>query len=552
MSTRVHIPRATKARAQEASQRLEELIERLREMEDFPAEERTPRAAQARRGQAQGNYRYFAQTYLPELIQGRGCQLHEALAYTLQDLAEGKEAQPLEPDPFGEVIAPNPETERPEIRAAVLAAPRGHAKSTWGTIAWSLWCALTGRKVHIQLVSDTLDQASGFVEVIRTVLQESPRIRNDWGEVPVEGPEGILLLQVPEPLDGTKLTCRTALIQAFGRGQKLRGRLHQGHRPDLVVLDDVENDEAVENPERRKKLRQWFIKAVIPGLDPGRGALLALGTILHEDSLLMSLLRIFGGAIWRCWDAEENQALWAERFSIHHLRGLRAVMDQEEPGAFSQEYENRPQGDTEKPFRTFQEYDVLPERLVIKTHVDPALGKRKKGCYTALITMGYAEGRAYVLDAVLKRIGPRDTGKAILQVREAYPGGRLQSEDVAYQEALSDIVDLLAAQEGILVSVEQVKPKGDKLARIASLAPAVETGRILFPRLSPPAQGNASVTPMACGGVTGIRLLKQQFLDFPKGAFVDGPDALQACVAGRFKKRAFGGHGIGSRFLGGW
>ena len=549
--SRVHIPRATKAQARQASESLEALIARLKEMEDFPAAERTPAAACKRRAQAQDNYRFFAETYLPELIQGQGCQLHEALAYTLQDLADGKESKPLDPDPFGEVVGPDQAgAERPLIQAAVIAAPRGHAKSTWGTIAWSLWCALTGRKVHLQLVSDTEPQAAGFVEVIRTILQESPRIRNDWGAIPVQGPEGTLELGVPDAPDGTRARCSAALIQAFGRGQKLRGRLFQGRRPDLVILDDVENDEAVENPERRKKLRQWFIKAVIPGLDPARGALLALGTILHEDSLLKSLLRIFGGAIWRCWD-EEERPLWPERFPARHLRGLRAVMDQEEPGAFSQEYENRAQGDEEKPFKSFQEYDALPERLAIKTHVDPALGRRKKGCYTALVTVGYAGGRAYILDAVLKRIGPRETGRTILQVRAAY-SGRMQSEDVAYQEALADIVDLLAAEDGILVPVELVKPKGDKIARIASMAPAVETGRILFPRLSPPAKGNGSVSPMVCGGTSGMRLLQQQLLDFPKGAFLDGPDALQGCIGGQFHVRTFGGHGIGSRFRGGW
>jgi predicted phage terminase large subunit-like protein len=548
--SRVHIPRASKAQAREASLKLEELIQRLREMEDFPAEERTPEAARGRRARAQNDFPFFAQTYLPELIQGKGCQLHEAMGYSLQALADGKAELPLDPDPFGELVEPDQaEAERPDILAVVLAAPRGHAKSTWGTVAWPLWCALTGRKIHTQLVSDTLDQAAGFVELDRTILQESPRIRNDWGAIPVEGPEGTLEIQVPDGPDGEKPRFRHALIQAFGRGQKLRGRLFQGRRPDLVVLDDVENDEAVESPERRKKLRQWFIKAVIPGLDPAQGALLALGTILHEDSLLKSLLRIFGGAIWRCWDDDEHP-LWPERFPAKHLRGLKAIMDQEDPGSFSQEYENRAQGDDEKPFKSFVEYDALPERLTVLTHIDPALGKRK-GCYTALITVGVSEGVCYVLDAVLKRLGATDTGKAMLRTREEY-AGRFQSEDVAYQEALADIVNLLAANEGIIFPVAMAKPKGDKMARIESMAPHIETGRIRFPRISPPAKGNANFQPMACGGVSGIRKLQEQLLQFPKGAYVDGPDALQACVAGKFKKTAFGGCSVGARFMGGW
>ena len=545
MTRRVPIPRASKAQARQASQRLEELILRLKEMADFPASERTPEGSRRRRERAQGDFAYFARTYLPELIQGEGCVMHEDLARSLQQLAEGDTVQHLDPGAFGELVQPIEEDgqERPDIQAAVKGAPRGHAKSTWGSIAFPLWCAVSGRKAFIQQVSDTLDQAKGFVEASRTVLQESPRLRTDFGLVECEGPEGTLDISVPDLPDGSRPDIRLVRIQAFGTGQKLRGRTYLGRRPDLVILDDAENDEAVENPARRKKLRQWFIKAVIPALDPARGALLVLGTILHDDSLLQSLLRMFGGVIWRCWNEDESP-LWPERFPAKHLRWLRSKMDAEDPGSFAQEMENRAQGDDEKPFKHFDEYDRLPERLTLMTHIDPAMGKRR-GDFTALVTVGFApDGCCYVLDAVIKKLGPIQTGRAILTQRETY-GGRIQAEAVAYQEALADIVSLLADQDGVFLSIATVTPKGDKVARIESMAPAVETGRIKFPRLSPAANGNGSLRPMENGGASGIRKLQEQLLQFPKGANDDGPDALQGATGGRFRKRPFGGAGLG-------
>ncbi len=543
--TRIHIPRASKAQARRTAEGLAQLIARLREMEDFPAQERTREASRLRREQAQADFGFFARTYLPELIQGDGCALHAALAATCQQLADGRTVVHVDPGPFGELVTPaEEEEEAAEINAAALAAPRGHAKSTWGTIAFPTWCVLSGRKGYGQLCSDTKEQANGFVEAIRMILQECPRIRTDFGEIDVDGPEGTLDIVVPALPDGSKPKYRLARLQGFGSGQKLRGRTHQGRRPDLVILDDVENDEAVENPARRKKLRGWLTKAVLPGMDPSSGAFLMLGTVLHEESLLKSVLAMFGGAIWRCWDEDENP-MWAERFPRRHLRWLRSKMDAEDPGSFAQEMENRAQGDDEKPFKAFLEYEQLPDRLELKTHVDPALGKRK-GDYTALVTVGYASGVIYILDAVIRKLGPKDTGKKILEVRTAYPG-KLQAEAVAYQEALKDILDLLADLEDIVVPVLLVTPKGDKAARIESMAPAVETGKILFPRLSPPARGNGSLEPMLCGGASGIRKLQEQLLQFPKAAHDDGPDALQGATAGRFKRKTFGGFGMGMK-----
>ena len=38
-------------------------------------------------------------------------------------------------------------------------------------------------------------------------------------------------------------------VKARGRGQRLRGLKHKQWRPDLVILDDLENDVNVRNPE---------------------------------------------------------------------------------------------------------------------------------------------------------------------------------------------------------------------------------------------------------------------------------------------------------------
>jgi hypothetical protein len=51
-------------------------------------------------------------------------------------------------------------------------------------------------------------------------------------------------------------------VQVFGRGagQKLRGAKAFGSvRPDLIIVDDLENDEQILTEQQRKKLFDWFI-----------------------------------------------------------------------------------------------------------------------------------------------------------------------------------------------------------------------------------------------------------------------------------------------------
>ena len=48
-------------------------------------------------------------------------------------------------------------------------------------------------------------------------------------------------------------------IEAIGSGKKIRGRRHRNFRPDLIVLDDIENDENVNTLEKQEKVRKLVL-----------------------------------------------------------------------------------------------------------------------------------------------------------------------------------------------------------------------------------------------------------------------------------------------------
>jgi predicted phage terminase large subunit-like protein len=75
-------------------------------------------------------------------------------------------------------------------------------------------------------------------------------------------------------------------IAAYGAGSALRGLLFRGLRPDLILLDDPEDDSCASSHKRRQTLRAWCERALLPALDSQRGSLVWLGTVLHHDSVL--------------------------------------------------------------------------------------------------------------------------------------------------------------------------------------------------------------------------------------------------------------------------
>jgi hypothetical protein len=150
----------------------------------------------------------------------------------------------------------NPLTQKKEISRDKgcrrgIAAPRGHAKSTSFTFKDTLHAIVYEYKHYPIILSDSSDQAEGFLTDIKTELEENSLIVEDFG-----------LLKGKVWKAGVILTSTDIKLEAIGSGKKIRGRRHRNWRPDLIVLDDIENDENVNTLDQRKKLESWFYKAV--------------------------------------------------------------------------------------------------------------------------------------------------------------------------------------------------------------------------------------------------------------------------------------------------
>lgn len=429
-----------------------------------------------------------------------------------------------------------------------IAAPRGHAKSTVMSLKNALHAALYGYKRYILLISDTEAQAVGFLDAIKTELEENERIVRDFGEQTGKKTwktSSILLSN----------GCR---IDAVGSGQKLRGRRNYERRPDLILCDDIENDEGVRTLEQRDKLAAWFYKAVCKSGDRYTD-LLMIGTVLHHDALLSRVLKNAGflsctyravlsdapSPLWDEWEKRYTdlsdpkrertahaffyrhrrelltgaRVLWPEKLGYYDLRVMRLV---EGESAFSSEMQNQPVDPesclfSPQWFRYFNpaEVDFRAPRFRFYGYCDPSLGRTAQSDYSAIVTLAVDgdSGLAYVYDADLARRHPDRIIADILEKerllrRETGRGYTLfGAETNQFQWFLKEQLARESARAGLYLPIQGVRAAEDKTLRVESLQPDIRNGYILFRR--------------------DQTLLLQQLSEFPLGAHDDGPDALE-------------------------
>jgi hypothetical protein len=155
-------------------------------------------------------------------------------------------------------------------------APRGSAKSTLVTLAFVLREALAGRQRFIWIVSDTKRQAMAHLENIHAELSENRRLAKNYRRARAFIRKGNRI-----SLDGV-------VIEAYGAGQRVRGRRVRQYRPTMIVCDDLQNDGHIYSAKQRDQSRAWF-HGMLMKAGTKRTHIINLGTALHREALSMEL-----------------------------------------------------------------------------------------------------------------------------------------------------------------------------------------------------------------------------------------------------------------------
>ena len=350
---------------------------------------------------------------------------------------------------------------------AAIAAPRGHAKTTYLSIFYPLYLILEEKK-KVLLLSATGLLAEDCLGKIRNELDTNPTIREFYGDV--KG--GKWTNEEIQTKDGGQ-------IMAKGAEKQIRG-----FRPDVIIADDLETDELVLSPDRLTKFTDWFWTALMGTLMPDK-QVIVIGTILHPESFLMDLInKPREGWTTQFYQAiKDGKALWPEMWSLEELYKIK-----KERGEyyFLQEYMNEPIPDEKRVFQKkwIQYYEELPKNLVYFTTVDPASSLEGKADKTAIVTCGIDSNRnIFVVDVVNDQLLPSETIDTLFKLYDRYDISAIGIETEGFQKVLMhDFIQNRRAKK-IYPRVVELKSGGRrKELRIQSLQPFFEDGKILIKR----------------------------------------------------------------------
>lgn len=370
--------------------------------------------------------------------------------------------------------------------------------------------ALFREKRYILIISDTEGQATEFLGDIKMELQENVELIQDFGirKFTKDSATDVIV----EFTDGAKFR-----IRAVGAEQKVRGRKWGGTRPDLIVADDLESDEAVESSLRREKFKNWFFKAVLPAMSD-TGQIRVIGTILHLDSLLYGLIN--NGAwktkLYRAHKAFDDfsELLWPEKWPASRLKEERSqYINAGISDGYACEYLNNPIDQGEAFFRKqdFLEMESTHYGLNKSYYaaIDFAISDADKADYTVIVVGGMDQFGILHIVYVHRFRGDMDEILLnMMAVQERYKVELWKAEEGAIKKTLFGELQRRMVEKGTYLNISPGIPTKDKRTRARPLQARMRAGGVRFDKQADWYPG-----------------YEEEHLQFPKGAKKDQVDA---------------------------
>lgn len=376
-----------------------------------------------------------------------------------------------------------------KIKTLVITAARGIGKSTILNMSLAIWSILgKNKKKFIVILSHTQAKARQHYINLRKELEENMLLKNDLGPFKEETSEWGSSLILPH---------YDARIAFASTEQSIRGMRHKQYRPDLIIADDLEDNDSVRTLESRNKTYDWLTKDIIPAGERNT-RLVIIGTLLHEDSIMMRLKKeILNGTragVYREYPIidEKGIILWPSKYPDEDaLEAERLRIGDEK--AWFQEYLLRIISDTDRVIHPewIKYYTSLPEQTVANEYrgtyigIDLAISEKERADYTAMVAIavyGWGEDmKAYVLPfPVNERLDfPSALEKAKgLSSGLAHNGRKAQLyiEDNMYQRAFPQMM----SKDGY--PAEGIQSQGDKRIRLTIVNPTIKMGQVFFPK----------------------------------------------------------------------
>lgn len=327
-----------------------------------------------------------------------------------------------------------------EMRDAFI-APRDAGKSTWLFKLLPMWAAAHGHVQFIAAFADSGPQAKKHLSSFKRELETNALLQSDFPDLcmPLKRRGNVNVSDTQDLYQAQS----GFVFAAGGADVSVLGMKVEDKRPDLIILDDLEPDEASYSEYQMEQRRGTLTDAILP-LNIRARVILA-GTVTMPGSITHQLVKA-AAAKETGDDSEVEEWITTEKFDVHHYKPIivdeygdeRSVWPQKWPmdwlnsvrhtRSFAKNYENDPLAvDGQYWTRDDFTYGSVPCGITVLS-VDGAVTDKKKSDFTGLAVVGatpHKPGDPRRRAEVKYAVGVKLLGKAlrakILQILEMYP-----------------------------------------------------------------------------------------------------------------------------------
>jgi hypothetical protein len=264
-------------------------------------------------------------------------------------------------------------------------------------------------------------------------------------------------------------------VLALGITGQVRGVNIDDYRPDLIGVDDPDNEETTGSDEQIKKTSDLFFGALAKSLAPVSEAPhakmvlmqtpLAAGDIISTCSTDPQWLTLDFG----CFDAN-GRSRWEVRFPTEELLLDKAAhVKRGQLSLWMREMECTiiPSGGASFNPENIKMYDVLPENMIYLLAIDPASSEAKGADDQVIMVLGFWRRNVYVVEYTANRGEvPELAANTVVEYVTRYPILGIYVESISYQRVLATFLENEMRRTRKFVPVHRVQDRRRKSDRI--------------------------------------------------------------------------------------
>lgn len=291
---------------------------------------------------------------------------------------------------------PDPVTGIVQNRDAII-GPRESGKSTWNFLILPMWAMANLHKTFIAAFASAATQAEAHLLTMRNEMDQNSLLQHDFPDLckPARRRSGGTIAD----RGGMIHMANGCIFAAKGMDSALLGMKIGAKRPDLLILDDIEPDEANYSADQAVKRLGTVTDAIFP-LNFAADVVL-VGTVTMPGSIMHQCVKAARGVDVADWIADEKirchyypailtdddgneVSIWPGKWPLSWLQSIRHTR------SYAKNYDNDPMAREgvywlREDFR----YGDLEGCTRTALFIDPAVTTKKTSDYTGIAVISY-------------------------------------------------------------------------------------------------------------------------------------------------------------------